>query len=96
MWSGWDGVGTAAVTLVGSIAYFTRDSSTIPKLSAIPVHNQPVIHPRVQDRANRSLRGMDFQSRPTYPEIISPERRQCGPPHVHPREVVQFPSLLFQ
>jgi len=24
MWSGWDGVGTAAVTLVGPIAYFTR------------------------------------------------------------------------
>ena len=24
LWSGWDGVGTAAVTLVGSIAYFTR------------------------------------------------------------------------
>ena len=24
IWSGWDGVGTAAVTLVGSIAYFTR------------------------------------------------------------------------
>ncbi len=23
MWSGWDGVGTAAVTLVGPIAYFT-------------------------------------------------------------------------
>jgi hypothetical protein len=23
-WSGWDGVGTAAVTLVGPIAYFTR------------------------------------------------------------------------
>jgi hypothetical protein len=38
-WSGWDGVGTAAVTLVGSIAYFTRvrqycdpkDSSTITR-----------------------------------------------------------------
>ena len=25
-WSGWDGVGTAAVTLVGPIAYFTRVS----------------------------------------------------------------------
>jgi hypothetical protein len=24
VWSGWDGVGTAAVTLVGPIAYFTR------------------------------------------------------------------------
>src|ERR1700732_5226519 len=24
IWSGWDGVGTAAVTLVGPIAYFTR------------------------------------------------------------------------
>jgi len=26
IWSGWDGVGTAAVTLVGSIAYFTRSA----------------------------------------------------------------------
>ena len=30
-WSGWDGVGTAAVTLVGSIACFTRILLTIPK-----------------------------------------------------------------
>jgi hypothetical protein len=28
MWSGWDGVGTAAVALVGPIAYFTRACST--------------------------------------------------------------------
>jgi hypothetical protein len=28
IWSGWDGVGTAAVTLVGPIAYFTRAGLT--------------------------------------------------------------------
>ena len=29
IWSGWDGVGTAAVTLVGPIAYFTRAGVTL-------------------------------------------------------------------
>lgn len=33
-WSGWDGVGTAAVTLVGPIAYFTRASDWTSKQDA--------------------------------------------------------------
>src|ERR1039458_8142283 len=36
IWSGWDGVGTAAVTLVGSIAYFTRVACT-STLSKVPL-----------------------------------------------------------
>jgi len=31
IWSGWDGVGTAAVTLVGPIAYFTRVYWVMPR-----------------------------------------------------------------
>jgi hypothetical protein len=38
IWSGWDGVGTAAVTLVGPIAYFTRVMSIRPMLLRSQLH----------------------------------------------------------